>query len=143
MDYFLPSVRIAEKRLAIFHRVPVFDENPGHFPGHIRLNFVHQLHGFDDAQHLAGFDPLPDCHERLRARTRRGVERAHDRRLHHMKTFFRRPWRSGCRRGLARISGCRHGFAQWVRVPASGQRSIPAADRRSTRPRVAAFFSTM
>ena len=52
--YFLPIGPNAEQRLAVFNRLAVLDENPYHFARHVRFDFVHQLHRFDDAKHLPG-----------------------------------------------------------------------------------------
>src|ERR1700735_509267 len=39
----------AKKRLAILNRLSVLDKYANHFPGHVRFDFVHQLHGFNNA----------------------------------------------------------------------------------------------
>src|SRR5215475_7380152 len=39
----------SEQRLPVFHRLTVLCKNPKHFPAHIGLNLVHQLHRFHDA----------------------------------------------------------------------------------------------
>ncbi len=57
----------AEKRLAVFHRMPFSTKNLGHFARHIRFDFVHQLHRFDDAEHLARLHARADGDKRLRA----------------------------------------------------------------------------
>src|SRR5262250_2129706 len=43
-----------EQRLAVLHRASVLHQLADHGAGHLRFDFVHQLHRFDDAQHLAG-----------------------------------------------------------------------------------------
>ena len=58
----------AEEGLAIFHRMPIFNEDPHHLARHIRLDFVHQLHRFDDAEHLAGFHVRARGDKRRRCR---------------------------------------------------------------------------
>ena len=50
--------------------------------GDFGFDFVHQLHRFDDAQHLAGLYRVADLDERRIAGLRRIVVCAHDRRLH-------------------------------------------------------------
>ena len=51
----LPAGPDAEQRLAVLHRLPVFDDRREHFAAGVRLDFVHQLHGFHDAERLPGF----------------------------------------------------------------------------------------
>src|SRR6266404_2332283 len=64
----------SEKRLAVLHRLPVFDVNLDHFAGGFRLNLIHQLHGFDNTYHRVVFDLTADPHEALRSRRWRPVE---------------------------------------------------------------------
>ena len=45
-----------EERLAVFDWLCGRCDSLYDFAGYIAFNFVHQLHGFDDAQHLAYFD---------------------------------------------------------------------------------------
>src|ERR1700691_3652967 len=56
-ELFLPVRADSEKRFAIFHRLAVLHENPHYFSRHVRLDFIHQLHRFDDAQRLALIHP--------------------------------------------------------------------------------------
>ena len=53
-------------------------------PALSRLDLVHHLHGLDDAEHVARLHLGADLDERLRARRRRGVERADHRRGHRL-----------------------------------------------------------
>ena len=45
-----------KQRLAILDRLAIFDQHAHHFPAHVGLDFIHQLHGFDDAHDLALFE---------------------------------------------------------------------------------------
>src|SRR6058998_3687116 len=70
-----------EKDLAELHRLRVLR---GDFPNDaadLGLDFVHDLHRFDDADHLTYVHPRPDLHVRLRGRLGRLVERPHHRRF--------------------------------------------------------------
>src|SRR5579859_4493367 len=69
----------AEQRLPIFHGLPVICEYPQHFPTDIRLNLVHQLHRFHNAERLTSVHVPAHFHKRFRAGARRAVERPHDR----------------------------------------------------------------
>src|SRR5580704_19070022 len=78
----------SEKRLAVFDRLAVGNQALHHFAGAVRFDLVHQLHGFDDAQHLAVFDRVPYLDKGGRTRRGRLVERAHDRRLDDVQFLF-------------------------------------------------------
>ncbi len=54
----------AEERFAILDRLPVFHQDANDFAGHFRFDLVHQLHRFDDAQHLALLHTVSRFHER-------------------------------------------------------------------------------
>src|SRR5579871_7071536 len=77
----LPRGTQSEQRLAVLHGMPVLDEHPRHFPADIRLDFVHELHRFYDANRLPSLDKIADFDERAGIRTGGGVERADNRRL--------------------------------------------------------------
>src|SRR6185437_4817138 len=77
----LPMGSNPEERLAIFNRMPIFDENARDLARYIGFNFVHQLHGLDNAQHLTRFYAGAKGDEGGRLGARRGVEGAHDGRL--------------------------------------------------------------
>ena len=50
----------AEKRLAVFNRAGPFSTKICHdFARHVRFDFVHQLHRFDDAKHLPASTRAP------------------------------------------------------------------------------------
>src|SRR5580704_12152643 len=65
----LPAGTDAVKRLPVFHGLSVFDKDANQFAAFVRLDFVHQLHGFDDTERLPGFDMRPDLHKGLCTRT--------------------------------------------------------------------------
>src|SRR6185436_9449180 len=85
-----------EQGLPVFHRLAVLDQDRLDGPGHVRLDFVEQLHRLDDAQRLALGDALADFHEGGRARRRRAIERAHHGRLE--RVTLRLGWRCRGRR---------------------------------------------
>src|SRR4051812_42387829 len=49
-----------EQRLAEFHRVAVLHHDRRDLAGAIAFDLVHHLHGFDDAEHLAGLHVVTD-----------------------------------------------------------------------------------
>src|SRR5271167_4106013 len=57
---FLAARTNAKERLAVFHRLAVLDEDAQHFAADVRFDFVHELHGFHDAQRLPGFHVRAD-----------------------------------------------------------------------------------
>src|SRR5439155_17552312 len=69
-----------EKDLAEFHRLRVVHQDLAHHAGDLGLDFVHDLHRFDDAHRLARGDPGPDLDVRIGARLGRLVERPDHRR---------------------------------------------------------------
>ena len=64
-----------------FDGLAVGDQAFDDFARGIRLDLVHQLHGFDDADHLAFFDVVSGRDKRRSARRRRAVVGANDGRL--------------------------------------------------------------
>src|ERR1700691_2524911 len=78
-ELFLPAWEDADERLTVFDRLAVLGVHLDELAGHIRFDFVHQLHSFDDAEYLAGLDFGSRCNEGIRARTWRAVKRSHDR----------------------------------------------------------------
>src|ERR1700722_377164 len=71
----------AEQRFAILHRLPVFYQDANHFAGHFRFDLIHQLHRFDDAQHLPLLHTVSRFHKRRSPWGGRGVESPYNRRL--------------------------------------------------------------
>src|SRR5450756_3066109 len=48
-----------EKLLSVFDRLPAARIDLDDFPGHVRFDLIHKLHGFDDAEDLSLGDLLP------------------------------------------------------------------------------------
>src|SRR5690606_2382329 len=92
-----------KERLAELDGIAVLDEDADDLAGDLRFDLVHHLHGFDDAERVAGFDLGPDLDERLRPRAGARVERA-DHRRRDLVAFLRlaRGLRSLLLRGLLR-----------------------------------------
>ena len=67
---------------AVFDRRAVFDKPGDDGARDFALDLVHQLHRFDDAENLTGFDDVAHTDERGGAGRSRGVEGADNRRLH-------------------------------------------------------------
>ena len=89
-----------KQRLAVFHRLAIFDQDTHHFAADVRFNFIHQLHGFDDADHLPRLNRVAHLHERTAFRAGRGIERAHDGRLDDVQ-LLARELRRRCPAGAA------------------------------------------
>src|SRR6266566_4465280 len=70
-----------EKDLAELHRLRVLCGDFPHDAPDLGLDFVHDLHRFDDADDLPHVHPRAYLHVRLRGRLRRLIERPHHRRL--------------------------------------------------------------
>src|SRR5580692_6942888 len=68
----------AEELLSVFDALAVLREDFGHGPGPFRLDLVHQLHRFDDAQGLPGADHGPHLDEGRRVRGGGPIEAAHE-----------------------------------------------------------------
>ena len=78
-----PQGRMAEQGLAVLHGLAVLVVDLHDLPRHLGLDLVHELHGFDDAEHLAHLDLVADAHEGGGVGVGRPVEGAHDGALHH------------------------------------------------------------
>src|SRR6202044_1140532 len=72
--------------LPILDWLAVRDQFLHDLTGHIRLNFIHQLHGFHDAQNLPDFDHVPDFDKRWRSRRRALIECPDNRRMHRVQS---------------------------------------------------------
>src|SRR5712692_10547985 len=71
-----------EQSLSVLNWPAVFHELRNNRAGDLRLDFIHQLHGFDNAEHLARLDDIAYLDERRIARFRRLVVGPHDGGLH-------------------------------------------------------------
>src|SRR5512146_115741 len=72
------AIRIhPEKDLAVFHRLRVLDAHLPDDAGDLRLDLVHDLHRFDDADRLARRHPGPDLGVGFGSRLRCPVEGPH------------------------------------------------------------------
>src|SRR5580700_2690456 len=70
-----------KQSLPVLHRLPVHDQLALDDAGGLGFDLVHELHGLDDAENLAGLDALAYAHEGWRSRRRGLVEGTHDGRL--------------------------------------------------------------
>src|SRR6185436_9520165 len=70
-----------EKDLAEFHRLRVLSDHLANHARDLGFDLVHDLHGFDDADHLTDIHATADLHVGLRSGLRRLIEGAHHRRL--------------------------------------------------------------
>ena len=102
------------ERLAELDRLPVLHQDLLHDAGLVRLDLVHELHRFDDAERVPRLHGVADLDERFGARRRSPIERADHRRLDRDETA-RVP-----RRLAGRLGGAR-------RVPAT--RRVPPVRR--------------
>src|SRR6516225_5295665 len=84
-----------KQRLPILHWLPAGSNALDDLTSNIRLDLVHQLHRFNDAQNLSYFHLVAHLHKGRRARRRRLVEGPHDRRLHLMQLLVGRGRGSG------------------------------------------------
>ncbi len=75
--------------LAVLHRLAVLDVDAHDFAVVLGVDFVHQLHRLDDAEHLPFFHRRSDIDERGGPRLGRAVERPDDGRLYNGELDFR------------------------------------------------------
>src|SRR5262245_34435083 len=61
----LPRGFDQKERLAVLDSLTVLDEDLGHSPGRLDLDFVHELHRLDDADDLSFFHEITFAHVRL------------------------------------------------------------------------------
>src|ERR1017187_6484400 len=91
-----------KQSLPVLHRLPVHDQLAFDDARRLRLNLVHQLHGLDNAEDLAGLHVLTDAHERRSVRRWAFVKRAYDRGFHQNQIRIRGLWLLG----RLRYGGC-------------------------------------
>src|SRR5271157_6013128 len=72
----------AEQRHPVLDGGSVGDERFGEHTRYFRLNLIHQLHSFDDAERLSLLDRITNSDEGRSAGRRRFIECADDGRLH-------------------------------------------------------------
>src|SRR5690606_19978932 len=78
-DHSATSLHLDDKkRLIVLHRLTVPNENLPYDPRRLTFDLVHELHGFDDTQRIAGIDVIPDLDEGRRIGGWGFVERADD-----------------------------------------------------------------
>src|SRR5262245_63043581 len=68
-----------EQALAVLHRLSVVHVDLHNLSVNVRVDLVHQLHRFDDAEDLSLLDDGADLGERRRTGLRRTIESADDR----------------------------------------------------------------
>src|SRR5690606_24923965 len=66
-----------EQHLPVFHGLAVLHADGPDDAGHLRLDLVHHLHRFDDAEDVALLHAVPDLHERRCAGRGGRIESAH------------------------------------------------------------------
>src|SRR5882672_6267860 len=84
--------------LAIFYWLAVAYQYFDDLARHVRFNLIHQLHGFNDAKHLARFHHVAGLHKRKRAWPGGLIEGPHNRRFHHVQPLINH-WRRLSRHG--------------------------------------------
>src|SRR3990172_6292071 len=102
-----------EKRLTVFDRLAVFDQDRLDHARGVGLDLVHQFHRLDDADGLTLFDRLSDLDERIGGWRGGAVKRAHDRRLDDVARLSPR--------GFSRASGSRRGARRQVQRRGRGR----------------------
>src|SRR5437773_6352633 len=85
----LLALRAYDKQLLpVFNRLAIRHQLFDHLSSYIRFDFVHQLHGFHDAQNLSNFHGVAWLHERRRSRRRRLVKCSDDGRADRVERPF-------------------------------------------------------
>src|SRR5690348_9056912 len=86
----------SEELLSVFDRLAILHEALHDLAGTVALDLVHQLHGFDDTEHLSCLDVVADFDEGGRTRRWRFIECTNDWRLHDVQRFLFRLSRWCC-----------------------------------------------
>src|SRR5580704_4673331 len=84
-----------KQSLPVLYRLPVHYQLAFHDARNLGLNFIHELHRFDDAQYLSRLDPFAHAHERGRARRTRFVESTDNRGFDQNEIRVRASWLGG------------------------------------------------
>src|SRR6476646_12526 len=84
----------AKQSLPVLDRLSVAHQLAGYHAGYLRLDLIHQLHRFDDAQHRTRLHGFADSHKGRAPGRAAFVERAHNRRLDQQFVVRRRRWRA-------------------------------------------------
>src|SRR5688500_8001048 len=82
------SLLNSERRLAVLNRLTVFDVDFGDFARGLSLNFIHQLHRFNDADHGLGLDVAADAHEAFGRGRGRAIESPDNRRSYDVEALI-------------------------------------------------------
>src|SRR5215475_8413442 len=69
----------SEEFFPVFHRLAVLDKHAHNLSCHVRFDFVHKLHRFDNTEDRSFFDESSNGHERFGRRRYGFVERTHNR----------------------------------------------------------------
>src|SRR6266508_3530484 len=105
----------SEQRLAILNRLSIFNVNLRDFASGLGLNFIHQLHRLDNANHGFGLDAGADLHKRLGIRRRGSIKGPDDRRRNDVKVLIFGGFRLGFRSRMDWCGGGRQfGFDDWT-----------------------------
>src|SRR5438552_10530054 len=74
--------------LTVLDRLPVLRVDPDHDAVDVGLDLVHQLHRFNDAEHLSLGDVVAHVDEDLRLGVRGAIKSSHDRRGNYVQSCF-------------------------------------------------------
>src|SRR5580693_4710759 len=84
-----------KQSLPVLYRLPVHYQLAFHDTRSLGFDLIHELHRFDDAQHLPRLDPFAHTHKRRRTRRSRFVERADNRGFDQNEVRVRAGWLGG------------------------------------------------
>src|SRR3569833_1717188 len=100
----------AKELFSVLYRLSIRDEFGLNHPGHVRLDLVHELHRFDDAENLADPDMVAHFYKGRAVGNRTNIIGPHIGRRHvvqRIRLFCRRSLRLWSRRSRSRSSGRR------------------------------------